>query len=31
MVVQHQKRTMCQDKFPFKLIEVGKPGFSVKV
>ena len=31
MAVQHQERTTCQHKFPPKLIETEKPGFSVKV
>ena len=30
MVVQHHGRT-CQQKFPTKSIETGKPGFSVRV
>ena len=31
MVVQHQERTTCKPKFPPRLIETEKPGFSVKV
>ena len=29
MDVKHQERTTCQHKFPPKLIETEKPGFSV--
>ena len=31
MDVQHQERSMCQHKFPSKLIKTEKLGFSVKV
>ena len=31
MIVQHQKRTTCQHKFPPKSSETEKPGLSVKV